>query len=92
MFWFIIGCLLYIVIQFFILLFPVLLDAIYLYAVHLLIISLYFYLKKENSIILEKLKKIFLLIFDFIFYIFTGLNLPFISLYSAAKNKDKYGA
>lgn len=90
-FWFIIGMLLYVVVQFFILLFPIALDAIYLYALHLLVISSYYYLKSENVIMLEKIKNVFILIFNIFLYLLTGLNLPFISLYSAAKNKAKYG-
>ena len=90
-FWFILGILLYIVVQFFILFFPIVLNAIYLYALHLFAISSYYYLKIENAIVLEKIKNIFILIFNIFLYLLTGLNLPFISLYSAAKNKAKYG-
>ena len=82
---------LYVAVQFSILFFPIALDAIYLYALHLLVISSYYYLKNENVIMLEKIKNVFILIFNIFLYLLTGLNLPFISLYSATKNKAKYG-
>lgn len=90
-FWIIIGMLLYVAVQFYILFFPIAFDAICLYTLHLLAISSYYYLKNENVIMLEKIKSMFALIFNIFLYLLTGLNLPFISLYSAAKNKAKYG-
>lgn len=88
--WFILPLAAYVFLMTIALLFPIY-YGFYLYSIHIFFMALFFYMKKNNKLFLYAVRNFADDVFTIILYVFTGFNIPYISMYGSGKIALNFG-